>query len=247
MDLLPVVVLVVAAFGAGIGVGLVVAARRGVPAPAVRAARTPRTIRAIDSLVADSIRRLSSWVAPTTREMAEEALTLAPDGTITLLFGDVAGSTSLNVRLGDEAFAAVLRSHDELVRRGVAARRGRVVKTQGDGFMAAFHAPEDAIRCALDLRDAAADAERREHPLDLRVGIHTGRAVTEAGDVFGESVAYAARVAAVARGGEVLVSSEIRSRVEGATDQLVFTGRLFPSRLKGIPGRQQLHRVDRVS
>lgn len=249
MDPLGVILIAVAAFGAGIGVGLWVHSPSWPGFLRRRAAaaddRTSRTMRALDALAADSIRRLAGWVLPARGE-EQAAITLAEDGTITLLFSDIAASTALNLRLGDDAFASLLGRHDTTVRRLAEAHDGHVVKTHGDGFLAVFHDPHDAIAMALDLQEQVGDPETLGEALVLRIGIHTGQAVTEKGDVFGGSVAFAARVADTARSGEVLVSAQVRGRVEPEVDDLQFSSRLLPSRLKGIPGMHNLHRVERT-
>jgi adenylate cyclase len=244
--LLLLVVLVVG-FAGGVLVGMQVQRRASrTRTPQVSRPEAPATLQVLDTVVADSIKRLTRWINPPRDEAAEPPLTLAPDGTITLLFSDIARSTSLNRRLGDDDFAALLAAHDQVVREVVAGHGGRVIKTQGDGFMAAFHDPAAAVLSALDLREQLADEDRTGHELDVRIGLHTGPAVTAAGDVFGESVAYAARVADTARGGEVLVSESLRRRVEADTDRVHFVARLLPSRMKGVPGLHQLHRADRA-
>lgn len=247
MDPLGVVIVAVLAFGAGTGLGLWL--RRDAPAPrrgrgGRAAAPTPRTIQAIDGLVADSIRRLAGWVRPGD-DGGARGIELAPDGTLTLLFSDIEGSTRLNRQLGDDAFARLLRRHDEIVRDVVGAHGGHVVKTQGDGFLAVFPDAHDGVACALELQEVLAEPSHTGQVLALRIGLHTGSAVTGDGDVFGESVAFAARVAARAGGGEVLVSDEVRGRVEPEVVDLDFRGRLLRSSLKGIPGRHRLHEVTR--
>lgn len=251
------VLVAVLAFGAGTGLGMWLrrdAVLRRSPVEAGTdgtadgtAAGAPRTIRAIDALVADSITRLAGWVrAGGSGRSGAAGIQLAPDGTVTLVFSDIAGSTRLNRQLGDDAFANLLRRHDEVVRDVVGAHDGHVVKTQGDGFLAVFAEAFDAVASTLELRELLADPAHTGSALALRIGIHTGPAVTEHGDVFGESVAFAARVASRARAGDLLVSSEVRARVEPEAADLAFTGRLLPARFKGLPGLHQLHRVDRA-
>lgn len=252
MDLLGVVLVAVVAFAAGAGLGLwlrrdaALRPRHGRTVQGERPVPAPRTLQAIDTLVADSISRLAGWVrsGAASADGATE-ITLAPDGTLTLLFSDIAGSTRLNRELGDDAFANLLQRHDEVVRDVVGAHDGHVVKTQGDGFLAVFAGAHDAVACGLELREVLAEPSNTGATLALRIGVHTGRAVTEHGDVFGEAVAFAARVASQARGGDLLVSSEVRARVEPEVADLAFAGRLLPSRLKGLPGLHQLHRVSR--
>lgn len=235
-------VAVVASLLAGGGVGFVLGRRTGhrdSTGPQVDW-RPPATLTALDSLVADSIGWLAGRVLGT-RGDGDRPLTLAPDGTITLLFSDIAGSTPLNRRLGDDRFAELLRVHDRIVREVVGDHDGVVVKTQGDGFMAAFHAVDDAATCGVALVGRLADDADVGEPLDLRIGIHTGPAVTSDGDVFGSNVAFAARVAAKARGGEVLVSEDVRGRLVDDGD--LTTALRRRARLRGIPGRQRLYAV----
>lgn len=248
MEPLAVLGVVVLVFAAGIGVGVAIGSRRARSEPTVRAVdpRGPRALQAVDALVADSIGRLAGWLRSGSGP-AGAGIRLGPDGTLALLFTDIVGSTRLNVRLGDDAFAQLLRRHDTAVRDLVAAHDGHVVKTQGDGVFAVFETSHDAVACALDLREAMADPGTAGRTLQLRVGVHLGHAVTAQGDVFGESVAFAARVAAAARDGEVLASSEVRHRVEAAVDDLRFSSRVLPTRLKGIPGWHRLHGVRRAS
>lgn len=247
MEPVAVVVVAVVALAAGVGVGLWLGRRRAESAVNASARSTASTagaatLEVIDGVVADSIRRLATWLGPSDQP-STASLTTAEDGTLTLLFSDIEGSTMLNRRLGDEAFARLLRQHDEHVQRVVTAHDGVVVKTQGDGFLAAFHDPSRAVSAALVLRDDMRDGSSLDELLALRIGLHTGRAVTDAGDVFGESVAKAARVGPRAAGGEVLVSQEVRDRVEDVTGDVAFAGRLLPVRLKGLAGLHRLYRV----
>jgi class 3 adenylate cyclase len=92
-----------------------------------------------------------------------------------------------------------------------------VVKSQGDGFMVVFGEPGEAVATALGIQRAMArnEVRFRRTPVRVRIGIHVGPAIARDGDYFGRNVAKAARVAAVADGGEVLVSDELREAVEG--------------------------------
>jgi len=159
---------------------------------------------------------------------------LGPDGTITLLFSDIEDSTAINTRLGDERWLDELRAHAKLVNKLVDKHDGHVVKSQGDGFMVAFSEPLPAVRCAIDLQHALERPARKREPLQVRVGIHTGRAISEDGDYFGENVAFAARVAQQAAGGEILVSAAVKERVAG--DDAVSFSAPRPVELKGIDG-----------
>ena len=164
------------------------------------------------------------------------------DGTVALLFCDIEGSTAINRRLGDDEWVRVIKAHDDVVDRTVRRHRGKVVKTQGDGFMAAFRTSEQAVRTAVELGPALRASKDLDVPLAVRVGVHSGPVVAESGDLFGTNVAMAARIAAVAGGDEVLVSEAVRLEVDDA-DELVFRRRRA-RRFKGLPGRHPVYRVE---
>jgi adenylate cyclase len=139
------------------------------------------------------------------------------DGTVTILFSDVEGSTHLNERLGDDAFVRVLDEHDRLVRRQVERHHGHVVKSQGDGFMIAFPTPHDAVAAALAIQRKSRSARRRTRrtPVKVRIGINCGPVVSRDGDYFGRNVAKAARIAALADGGQTLLSAQVHEALDG--------------------------------
>ena len=125
-------------------------------------------------------------------------------------------STAVAVALGDTAWLDLLQRHDALVRAHVNAHGGRVVKHQGDGYMLCFRSAHAALFCAIGIqrdlarREWCADYEFRE-----RMGLHTGEVVMDdTGDLFGKHVVVAARIAALAAGGEILVSSLVRQIAE---------------------------------
>jgi class 3 adenylate cyclase len=152
-----------------------------------------------------------------------------------LLFTDVVGSTRLAASLGDRRWRELLDRHDRLVRAAIEQWRGREVDTTGDGFFASFDGPARAVRCAR----AAVEAVR-ELGLELRAGVHTGEVEVDGDDVRGIAVHIAARVAALAGPGEVLVSQTVADLVAGS-------GLAFEERgeheLRGVPGRWRLAAV----
>jgi class 3 adenylate cyclase len=141
---------------------------------------------------------------------------VSPDGTVTVLFTDIEGSTQLTESLGDAEWIRVLRAHNALIRDQVAAHSGIEVKSQGDGFMLAFASAEDALRCAIEIQRALVEAPSDGHRLRVRIGLHTGEPIREEDDFYGKSVILAARIAAEARGGEILVSRLVRELTEGS-------------------------------
>ncbi|KKK82898.1 hypothetical protein LCGC14_2798790, partial [marine sediment metagenome] len=135
----------------------------------------------------------------------------APDGTVTILFTDIEGSTAITERLGDQRWLELLRGHNAIVRKRVAAHEGFEVKAEGDGFMLAFQSARKALQCAVDTQRAFAERnESADEPIHVRIGLHTGEAIKEADDFFGKNVILAARIAGQAQGGEILVSSLLK-------------------------------------
>jgi class 3 adenylate cyclase len=166
---------------------------------------------------------------------------MAPSGTVTVLFTDIEGSTQLTERLGDRAWMDVLREHNELVRGQVGRHSGFEVKAQGDGFMLAFASARDAIRCAIDIQRALFSRDSGGPELRVRIGLHTGEATQEADDFFGKAVVLAARIAAEARGGEILVSSVVRELTE-SIGEFSFEA-ATETELKGLSGMHRLSAI----
>jgi class 3 adenylate cyclase len=167
----------------------------------------------------------------------------APDGTVTILFSDIQGSTELNERLGDQAFFELLREHNEIVRDQVRVHHGFEVKAQGDGFMIAFASPSAGVECAIAIQRALGtriDAGAAE-PIRVRMGLHTGEAIRERDDFFGRNVVLAARIAAQAVGGEILVSAPLKELAEGAANASFGDPRELG--LKGLSGTHTVHPV----
>jgi len=165
----------------------------------------------------------------------------APDGTVTILFSDIVGFTAMTERLGDQGAQAVLRSHNTIVRQQLSAHGGFEVKSQGDGFMLAFASARRALQCAIAIqrRLAAYNLDHGEAPLRVRIGLHTGEVIQEAEDFFGKTVILAARIAAQAAGGEVLVSTLVRELTDSDGD--LHFGAERRVELKGLRGAYTLH------
>jgi len=151
----------------------------------------------------------------------------------TVLFTDIVGSTESAARLGDRHWRDLLEQHHEAVRRELARWRGREVDSAGDGFLATFDGPARAIRCGLAI---ATDA--RSVGLDVRAGVHTGECELLGDKVAGIAVHTGARVAAMAEGGEVLVSQTVKDLVAGSGIELLERGE---HEFKGVPGRWRVY------
>ena len=166
------------------------------------------------------------------------------DGTLSILFSDIEDSTDINEKLGDKEWVRLLGAHDQLVQASVEVHGGHIVKSQGDGFMIAFREAAEAVHAGIEIQDALAetgDRRLRKTPIRVRVGIHCGTAIERDGDLFGKNVAMAARVAAQAKGGEILVSDDIRVALRDVEDIVLVDGR--DTELKGIPGVHRLWEV----
>jgi class 3 adenylate cyclase/pSer/pThr/pTyr-binding forkhead associated (FHA) protein len=168
----------------------------------------------------------------------------AADGTVTILFTDIEDSTPLIDRLGDESWMELLRTHNAIIRRHVSERGGFEVKAQGDGFMIAFKSPRDAVLAAVAIQRAFAayNEEGPDEIVHVRIGLHTGEAVRQGDDFYGKNVIIATRVSTQARGGEIVVSSAVKTLVEDGGGIEFGEGREVE--LKGLPG---LHTVFRVT
>jgi class 3 adenylate cyclase len=137
-------------------------------------------------------------------------------GLRTVLFTDVEGSTALTQRLGDARARQVLRAHELIVREALKSHGGSEIKALGDGFLASFSSVTRAVECAIAVQQAfARHNETAAEPLHIRVGLSAGEPIEEEGDIFGETVILAARVAAKAEGGEILASLAVRELCAG--------------------------------
>jgi class 3 adenylate cyclase len=163
-------------------------------------------------------------------------------GFCTILFTDVEGSTALTERLGDAKAREVLRNHERIVREALRAHGGAEVKAMGDGFMASFSSATRALECAIAMQRAFAahDDEHPETPIRVRIGLNAGEPIAEEADLFGTAVILAARIAAQAKGEEILASDVVRQLVAGK-------GFLFADRgdvaLRGFEGPVRLYEV----
>jgi class 3 adenylate cyclase len=166
-----------------------------------------------------------------------------PAGTLTILVSDIADSTKMTERYGDQDWIDILQAHNSIVRQRVADHGGTEVKAQGDGFLVVFPSARAAVLAAISVQRAMADY-RHDHPevpIDLRLGLHTGEVVATDDDVFGHNVAVASRIADSADPGEIVVSSLTRDLTASASD-LGFDGGT-DVQLKGVSQPWRVHRV----
>jgi class 3 adenylate cyclase len=147
----------------------------------------------------------------------EEAAEVPEAGAFrTVLFTDVEGSTALTQRLGDARARELLRQHERIVREALKAHGGSEVKTLGDGFMTSFSSATRALECAIAMQRAFAEHNQSApEPIRVRVGLNAGEPIAEEDDLYGTAVNLAARIAAKAKGGEILASDVVRGLVAG--------------------------------
>jgi class 3 adenylate cyclase len=158
----------------------------------------------------------------------------------TLLFTDLVDSTTTAAKLGDRAWRELLTGHFAAARSALDRFGGREIHTTGDGILATFDGPANALRAAEAIRDTAA-----RQGLRVRAGVHVGEVEFAGGDVRGVAVHEAARIMGKATAGEILVSETTRALTQPS-------GFAFDDRgahmLKGLQGERRLYafRADRV-
>jgi class 3 adenylate cyclase len=128
----------------------------------------------------------------------------------TFMFTDIVGSTSLLEAIGDEAWNDLRHWHDETLRASIARHEGEEVDHTGDGFFVAFPDVMSAVACAREIQGMLAE-HRRDHGFapQVRIGLHASDATRTAGSYSGIGIHTAARIAALARGGEILASEDM--------------------------------------
>jgi YVTN family beta-propeller protein len=165
-------------------------------------------------------------------------------GTVTFLFTDIEGSTSLLKQLGRESYGELLQSQSELLRAAFVANRGEEIDNQGDSFFVAFRSASDAVAAAVAIQRALADHEWPDGVRVLvRIGMHSGEAAAAGERYVGFSVHRAARIGGAAHGGQVLLSSSTRELVEDDLPDGVFLRDLGLWRLKDVDRPERITQV----
>jgi len=176
-------------------------------------------------------------------EQPELGAMSSPDGALTLLFCDIEDAGEIREELGAERTQELLRDHRTIVEQVVRHHGGTVAKSYDDGFMIAFDSAHAGLRCAIDLQSSLADrtVPGSERPLRLRVGLHTGFVITSDEEMYGRNVVLGARIAGVARGGEIVVSSTLKEYTE--TDPGFRFEERGEHRFKGVLGEHHIFAV----
>ncbi|MDP9468991.1 MAG: hypothetical protein M3P32_09690 [Chloroflexota bacterium] len=168
-----------------------------------------------------------------------------PSGTVTFLFSDIEGSTRLLKQLGDEQFSELLGIHRRLVRETFGLYHGLEIDTQGDAFFYSFPRAREAVAAAVEVQRAHKDqAWPQGVSVRMRLGLHTGEPAIGEEGYTGLDVVRASRIAAVGRGGQVLLSDTTRAIVAGDLPDGVSIRALGDQRLKDIDQPEALYELD---
>ena len=174
------------------------------------------------AIVVDEMEELLPWQLRGSRRAEPQRVAK------TFMFTDIVKSTNLVEALGDDAWESLLRWHDQTLRSLFAVHRGEEVVTTGDGFFVGFDSPDAALGCAVAIQRALAE-HRQAHGFapQVRIGVHSSDATQVGRDFRGKGVHEAARIAALAEGGEIVASKQTAAGYPSVSDPRSVT-------LKGI-------------
>ncbi len=184
------------------------------------------------------------WFADNWREIADTHIRFITESEVhapavrrfaVVLFTDMVGSTRASLTSGDEEWHRLLDTHDRISQRIVSQHGGSVVKHMGDGVLATFDAPSQAVDAAIRCRSELAEAG-----IGVRAGIHAGEIEVRGEDISGAVVNLAARVLREAPEDDIYTSSTIRDMLIGSPHAFESAG---SRRLKGFEGEWELHRI----
>ena len=160
---------------------------------------------------------------------------LPPSGTVTCLFTDIEGSTRLEIELGTGPYRDIRERHRDILRTAFGTHRGHEQGTEGDSFFVIFASAGDAVAAVVEAQRAlTAEPWPEGAVVRVRMGMHTGEVETVGTDVIGLAINRAARIAAVAHGGQVLLSDATQALVAGALPVDVSVRDLGEHRLKDL-------------
>jgi len=126
-----------------------------------------------------------------------------------IMFADVAGSTKLYEDVGDDKARTMIAHTIESMTKSTQALRGRVIKTIGDEIMCVFVDADSAVKAAYDIQETVSNDFTYGRALSIRIGAHFGPAILESdGDIFGDAVNVAARMAGIAKAGQIIITED---------------------------------------
>jgi class 3 adenylate cyclase len=161
--------------------------------------------------------RIQDPAPPAGQATGGQAASRMDSGHRVIMFTDIVGSTEMTARLGDKLATELVRAHDSIVRRCLAACGGREVKHTGDGIMAALPDAARAVDCGIRIqREFQRHNTSNPEPIHVRIGMDSGEPVEDSNDLFGTTVQLAARLCADAAADQILVSETICREHENA-------------------------------
>ncbi len=167
-----------------------------------------------------------------------------PVGTVSFLFSDIEGSTRMLQELGD-AWRPLLERHNDILKQASLDHRGRIVKTEGDGFFVAFQSALDAVSCAVDIqRRLARESWAASQTVRVRIGIHTGEGRLGGSDYVGIDVHRAARIGDSGHGGQILVSEATARLTEYNLPEGTRLEDLGTHRLRDLTHEEHIYQLD---
>jgi adenylate cyclase len=227
----PIWVILAAAAALLVDLGFVVAGVFGDRGRKKRRRRQIERTKRAGTQVGDALAEVLRSLAARQRERKQQPARGPVKRWVAVMFSDIVDSTRLAEEVGDDEWTDVVSRYREFVRAAFATRGGEEVGTQGDGFLAQFPSPADAVLCAVDIQRDVRDVAAAGLGLRLRIGVHAGEAVHDDGDLIGRVVNLAARVTGEAEPGEILVTEPVADYVGG---QLQLQDRGLRE-LRGVP------------
>ena len=187
---------------------------------------------------------LDYWLADNWRDIVDAHITFITDLDVdsppdrrfaVVLFSDIVGSTSASLASGDSEWHRRLDTHDRISRRVIERNDGAIIKNTGDGILATFNTPSQAVDAMIQLRD-----ELTESQILVRAGIHAGEVEVRGDDIAGAVVNLAARVEQAAADGDIYTSATIKDMLLGSSHSFEDAG---SHKLKGFDGDWALYRI----
>ena len=157
------------------------------------------------------------------------------------MLSDIADASALAERLGAERWEWLLRDHHALVEQVIAHHDGKLVRFERDGFFASFASAHAGLHAAVELQRTFTGADDDDRAVALRIGVHTGFVIANPDQPLGRNVVLASRIAAQAKGAEILVSSTLKQYTE--TDPSFSFTPHGEHHFKGVVGEHAVYAV----
>ena len=162
---------------------------------------------------------------------------------LAVMFSDISGSTALYDRLGDDLARGLITKCIALMLDKVNLHHGSLIKTIGDEIMCTFSHPENAVNAACAMQISVENDGRGEaHAMHIRIGIHFGDVISENGDVYGDTVNVAARVASITRASQIMTTLAVADSLPA--DLRAKTHKIMRAELKGKQEQLDIFQVD---